>query len=196
MDDLLENGYNANLRPSGHDISDKFNRNNGAAIPPNLLAVANTESNSRYLRYCAKKGIPPHPARFPSVVPEFFIRFLTDVGDTVIDPFAGSCVTGEVAERLGRNWICVDVDHNDMYLKGARGRFVERAVRPSGHSTRGHYVITRPGLLWDDDLAGEVPLPGDGGAKRPVRAKNPIESVGDELPEVDLAREIDISPPD
>ena len=43
-------------RPSGHDISRKFGTDNGAAIPPNLIAVANTESNSYYLRYCRENG--------------------------------------------------------------------------------------------------------------------------------------------
>lgn len=64
MLDLIENGYEAKLRPSGHDISDKFQKNNGGAIPPNLLAIPNTESNSYYLRYCKEHDIKPHPARF------------------------------------------------------------------------------------------------------------------------------------
>ena len=89
MRTLLENGYQPNLRPSGHDISDKFSTDNGAAIPPNLLAIANTESNSPYLRYCREKGLKTHPARFPLELPEFFVRMLTDEGDSVLDPFAG-----------------------------------------------------------------------------------------------------------
>ena len=100
MKTLLSSGYTAKLRPSGHDISSKFSTDNGAAIPPNLIAVPNTESNSRYLRYCQDNDIRAHPARFPAAVPEYFIRMATDPGDLVIDPFAGSCVTGEVAERL------------------------------------------------------------------------------------------------
>src|SRR3989304_6871115 len=95
MRDLLKNGYKAKLRPSGHDISEKFSTDNKAAIPPNLIALANTESNSYYLRYCREHALSPHPARFPSEIPEYFIRMLTDPGDLVVDPFAGSCVTGE-----------------------------------------------------------------------------------------------------
>ena len=68
----------------------------GAAIPPNLVAIANTESNSSYLRYCEEKGFDPHPARFPAELPEYFIRMLTEPNDFVLDPFGGSCVTGEV----------------------------------------------------------------------------------------------------
>jgi DNA modification methylase len=33
---LLEKGYKPKLRPSGHDISDCFGTDNGAAIPPNF----------------------------------------------------------------------------------------------------------------------------------------------------------------
>jgi hypothetical protein len=40
MKGLLKNGHKAKLRPSGHDISDKFGWENGAAIPPNLLAIS------------------------------------------------------------------------------------------------------------------------------------------------------------
>lgn len=97
MRDLFKNGYKPKLRPSGHDISDKFSRDNGGAIPPNLLALANTESNGAYQRFCREFGLPEHPARFPAGIPAFFIRMLTDPDDLVVDPFAGSCVTGAVA---------------------------------------------------------------------------------------------------
>ena len=95
MQELLAKGYRAKKRPSGHDISGKFGTDNGAAIPPNLIAVPNTESNSFYLRYCERNGLKPHPARYPAELPEYFIRMLTEPGDLVVDPFAGSCVTGE-----------------------------------------------------------------------------------------------------
>jgi site-specific DNA-methyltransferase (cytosine-N4-specific) len=97
MRGLLRDGYRPMRRPSGHDISAKFARDNGAAIPPNLIALANTESNSAYLRHCKEHGIAPHPARFPAGIPEYFVRMLTDPGDLVVDPFAGSCVTARCA---------------------------------------------------------------------------------------------------
>jgi DNA modification methylase len=86
MKGLLKNGYKAMLRPSGHDINEKFSIDNGAAIPPNLIAIPNTESNSHYLRYCKENGLVPHSARFPAALPEYFIRMLTDKGDFVVDP--------------------------------------------------------------------------------------------------------------
>ncbi len=129
MKDLLKNGYQAKLRPSGHDISEKFSIDNNGAIPPNIIQIANTESNSYYLRSCREAGIKPHPARFPKGLPEFFIKFLTNGGDTILDPFAGSNVTGEAAEGLKRNWISFELD--EEYLNGSKFRF--KAVDPNNH---------------------------------------------------------------
>ena len=121
MKELLEKGYRPRKRPSGHEISDKFQRNNGGAIPPNFLVIANTESNSYYLRACREAGIAPHPARYPVKLPEFFIRFLTDEGDIVLDPFAGSNVTGEASELLSRHWLSLEM--REDYVKGSFFRF-------------------------------------------------------------------------
>jgi site-specific DNA-methyltransferase (cytosine-N4-specific) len=177
MKELLIKGYKPKLRPSGHDISDKFGVDNGAAIPPNLLAVAHTESNSPYIRYCIEKGLKPHPARFPIEIPEFFIRMLTDAGDLVVDPFAGSCVTGEAAEKTGRRWVCCELVSE--YVEGALGRFQpktlgqypsERKVsRAQGETS---YRIYKPGLMWNG--VEQESLPKDGGATRVHRNKGSI----------------------
>jgi site-specific DNA-methyltransferase (cytosine-N4-specific) len=79
-------------------------KNNGGAIPPNLLQFPNCESNGQYLRYCKAIGLKGHPARFPASLPEFFIKFLTDEEDVVIDIFSGSNTTGLTAEKLNRKW--------------------------------------------------------------------------------------------
>lgn len=173
MMELLAKGYKAKKRPSGHDISEKFSVNNGAAIPPNLIAIPNTESNSAYLRYCQERGIKAHPARYPADLPEFFIRMLTNEGDSVFDPFAGSCVTGEVAERLRRRWTCCELI--EEYLIGARGRFIGTtpAERPSPNDESAYYRVPRPGLLWNGQ--GE-PLDDDGGKAR--KAKQPSNDNG------------------
>lgn len=123
MKQLLINGYKSKLRPSGWDISDKFQKDNKGAIPPNLLTIANTESNSAYLRRCKQAGIKPHPARFPIEFPSFFIDFLTDPGDIVLDPFAGSNTTGQAAEISKRKWIALELDKG--YLEGSLLRFQE-----------------------------------------------------------------------
>lgn len=123
MKALLKNGYKAQLRPSGHDISEKFNNDNGGAIPPNLLELANTESNSYYMKKCKELGIKPHPARFPKDFADFFIKFATEEGDLVLDPFAGSNTTGYAAEKLKRRWIAMEI--NEPYLEGSKIRFEE-----------------------------------------------------------------------
>ncbi|MCI0737723.1 MAG: site-specific DNA-methyltransferase [Gemmataceae bacterium] len=121
MKRLLKDGYKAALRPSQHEIGPHFQRDNGGAIPPNLLTVPNTRSYDEYLFRCRKADLPIHPARFPPELPDFFIRFLTDEGQTVLDPFAGSNVTGQVAETLGRKWIAVEI--NADYVAGSKLRF-------------------------------------------------------------------------
>ena len=161
MRDLLKNGYTAKLRPSGHHISDKFGRDNGGSVPPNLLAVANTESNGRYQDYCRKNNYPIHPARYPEEVPEYFIRMLTDPGDLVLDPFAGSCVTGAVAEHLGRRWVCCELE--EEFLKGAVARF-EPNTRSSGRSKSVAYSINSPCCIPVSE--DEVPLIHNGGITR------------------------------
>lgn len=123
MESLLKNGYRAKMRPSGHDISSNFSKENGGAIPPNLLELANTESNSAYLRRCRESGLAPHPARFPRDFAAFFIKFLTDEGDVILDPFAGSNTTGYAAQKLLRRWIAFELSED--YLKGSRYRFME-----------------------------------------------------------------------
>jgi DNA modification methylase len=96
-----------------------------AAEPVNVLTLPRFK-DSAYLRYCRQQGLEPQPNRFPPALPEFLIRLLTDPGDLVVDPFAGSCVTGAVAEQLGRRWLCIEL--SEEYLRGAVGRFDGQAV--------------------------------------------------------------------
>jgi DNA modification methylase len=162
MHDLFKNGYDAKLRPSGHDISDKFGKNNGGAVPPNLIALANTESNGRYQDFCRANKLAIHPARFPSGLPEYFIRMLTDAGDRVVDPFAGSCVTGEAAEALGRRWVCCELSED--YLRGARSRF--QGIPQIGRKKAAEaYRIFPPCSVAIDE--SKSPFPTDGGRARP-----------------------------
>ncbi len=123
MKALLKNGYKAQLRPSGHDISNKFGNDNGGAIPPNLLELANTESNSYYMKRCKELNLKPHPARFPKEFADFFIKFTTHEDDLVLDPFGGSNTTGYAAEQLRRKWIAIEI--NKPYLEASKIRFEE-----------------------------------------------------------------------
>lgn len=108
------NYYVPKERPSGHIMSDKFNIDNGGAIPSNLLQIANCESNGHYLSMCKKLNLKGHPARFPIGLPEFYIKFLTDPGDLVVDIFSGSNTTGLAAEQLGRKWVSIELSKDYM----------------------------------------------------------------------------------
>ena len=149
---LMRDGYTPKLRPSEHDISDKFGKDNAGAIPNNLvgdlegggeigdpvtvpvnvISASNTSSNDQYLRLCRAEDVNPHPARFPEALPRFIVGLCTEEGDLVLDPFAGSNMTGYVAEKMGRRWISCEL--NEDYVKGSRYRFVEPEL-PGGQET-------------------------------------------------------------
>ena len=117
--------YTPAKRPSGHDISDSFGKDNGGAIPSNLLQIPNTESNGGYLSGCKLLGVKSHPARFPAKLPEFFIKFLTEPGDLVVDIFGGSNTTGSVAEMLDRQWLSFELERE--YVAASVLRFMDKA---------------------------------------------------------------------
>jgi len=137
---LKRKSYNSGKRPSQHVIGKKsFLEDNGGSIAqnvfeieaindgqetrlPNAFSISNTNSNDAYLRECREKNIQPHPARMPEGLAAFFVQFLTEPGDIVLDPFAGSNTTGAVCEQLKRKWISLDVvdeyaDHSIMRMK-------------------------------------------------------------------------------
>jgi site-specific DNA-methyltransferase (cytosine-N4-specific) len=120
---LIERGYRVKTRPSGHNITPKFRKNHGGSIPPNLIELGNNDSNGEYLKRCQEAGLPVHPARFPRGLPQFFIKLCTDPGDVVMDPFAGSNVTGVAAEQLNRRWVAIELAKD--YLEGSKFRFAK-----------------------------------------------------------------------
>jgi site-specific DNA-methyltransferase (cytosine-N4-specific) len=159
MQRLLKRGYRNKPRPSGHNISTKFLSDNKGSIPPNVIALGNNDSNSAHRRYCQEHGLVEHPAQFPPALPAFFIQMLTDPGDFVLDPFAGSCVTGAVSEQLDRKWMCVEL--LDKYAESGRARFL-CGGREQLRLRREPYEIYPPifGVADHDE-----PLPKDGGRR-------------------------------
>jgi site-specific DNA-methyltransferase (cytosine-N4-specific) len=65
-------------------------------------------------------GRESHPARYPGDLPRFFISFLTDPDDLVMDIFSGSNTTGRVAEETGRRWISIEANRQFAVLSAAR----------------------------------------------------------------------------
>jgi len=145
MQDLLKRqSYNAGKRPSEHHISEhSFLANHGGSIAhnlfefepmdsqrvprlPNAFSFPNTSSNDFFHRVCRERGITPHPARMPEGLAAFFIQFLTDPGDLILDPFAGSNTTGFVAECLNRRWRSIEIKPD--YLEQAKLRFEDPLI--------------------------------------------------------------------
>jgi len=129
--------YNSGMRPSGHNIgATSFLKDNGGAIPPNaldfevenFLHFSNTSAATPYRDYCRERRIDAHPAPMQLELAEFFIRFLTDEGDRVLDPFGGSNTTGSVAENLKRRWTSIEPSWD--YIRGSVGRFEALRARP------------------------------------------------------------------
>lgn len=125
---LKKQKYNAGKRPSEHNISEKgFLKDHGGSIahnffemeqvdndrevrlPHSVLSFSNTNSNDYFLKICREKNIIPHPARMSGGLVNFFIQFLTDENDLVLDPFSGSNTSGYCAEKLNRNWLSFEI---------------------------------------------------------------------------------------
>ena len=134
---IATNRYNRGPRPSGWVVSDKWGKDNGGAIPPNflpqdglpllnMLVESNTASSDPLRRRLRELEAQAHPAMFPRGLPAFFIELLTEPGDIVLDPFAGSNTTGYVADLLKRQWLSIDLD--EEYLDASRYRWEESST--------------------------------------------------------------------
>lgn len=142
---LVKQKYNSGKRPSEHDVSKTgFLKDNGGSIahnffeleqldnkrkvrlPHSVLSFSNNSSNDYFLTRCRESNISPHPARMSGGLVSFFIEFLTEEKDLILDPFSGSNTTGFCAERLGREWISFEIQED--YIKQAIIRFTDSTL--------------------------------------------------------------------
>ncbi|WP_321280159.1 site-specific DNA-methyltransferase [Marinifilum fragile] len=126
---LKRQSFNAGKRPSAHTISEKgFLTDHGGSIahnffemdpidgdrevrlPHSVLSLSNTNSNDFFMKKCREMNYTPHPARMHKGLVNFFINFLTDENDLVLDPFGGSNTTGYCAEINNRKWVAFELD--------------------------------------------------------------------------------------
>lgn len=92
------------------------------SIPRNVIQRGNTCADTKsYRQHAARLGLPAHGAMMPTSIPDFFIRFLTEEGDLVLDHFGGTARTGLAAERLGRRWLVTEWIY--QYIRGAAEMF-------------------------------------------------------------------------
>ena len=47
--------------------------------------------------------------------------------DIILDPFGGSNITGYNSEKLCRNWVSIELNHE--YIEGSKGRFEKNAIK-------------------------------------------------------------------
>ena len=100
--------------------------NRDVRLPHSVLSFSNTNSNDYFLKECRRQKITPHPARMSGGLINFFIEFLTDKNDLVLDPFSGSNTTGFCAEKLERKWISFEI--KETYITQAILRFNEPSL--------------------------------------------------------------------
>jgi DNA modification methylase len=79
----------------GKNISNWVGRT--MAYPSNVLHMATETGNKN------------HSATFPKSLPEWFIKLFTDEEDWILDPFVGSGTTCEIAQKLQRNSVGIDI---------------------------------------------------------------------------------------
>jgi len=102
----------------GKNISNWLKRS--MVYPTNVLQFATVCNNKN------------HSAAFPEELPEWFIKLFTKENDWVLDPFLGSGTTSEVAQRMMRNSIGVDIIPE--YVKMAKAKIAKKKPPLFNHS--------------------------------------------------------------
>lgn len=103
-----------------------FGNETPGRIPRNILRFGHRcRAQSEYKKAAQGLGLPVHGAPMPARLAAFLIEFLSEPGDVVADPFAGSFTTPAEAERLGRRWLATDTMAE--YVLGGSTRFTQAA---------------------------------------------------------------------
>jgi site-specific DNA-methyltransferase (cytosine-N4-specific) len=123
-------------------------------IPRNVFHVPNNCMNQRAYKQRAKElGLQPHGATMPIKLARQLIRFLTDVGQLVVDPFAGSMTTPLAAEIEGRPWMATDVVFD--YVRGGAERFRQCDGFNLSLDTLGSYAVRLDSICPNRELSCE-----------------------------------------
>lgn len=99
-----------------------YSRPTDGRIPRNIWQIGNRCDSQRAYKARAREiGLAAHGAAFPLELARKLIRFLTEVGQLVVDLFSGSNTTGLAAELEGRPWISTEIHYD--YARGSGERF-------------------------------------------------------------------------
>lgn len=84
------------------------------SIPERVLSTIEADTHQRMFRQLwddiTGERQQDHPAPYPTDLAERLIRMFSFVGDTVLDPFAGTGSTAVAASRCGRNSVSVELE--------------------------------------------------------------------------------------
>lgn len=93
------------------------------AIERNVWSIGHSCASQRSLRrWQVENGYPQHGAVMPLALADRAVRFLSEEGDLVVDPFGGSFTVAEACENNARRW--VSTEQALEYAMGSRGRFL------------------------------------------------------------------------
>lgn len=122
---IKEPAIHANDRRNGkgrHTYTGKRAENNG--LVQQSFVTVNDTRNKRSVWTVTTKGYKEaHFAVYPTELIEPCVKAGSAIGDTVLDPFSGSGTTGEVALKLGRNYVGCEL--NPDYAKLSEKRITE-----------------------------------------------------------------------
>lgn len=113
----VQHGYNKTTADDGESSMNPFTRkvNEKGKVPDTIFTfktAASTAKGDRLFDPDENNRII-HPAAFHKELPAWFIKWLTDEGDLVLDTFMGSGTTALAAWEAGRNYIGFDL--NEKY---------------------------------------------------------------------------------
>ncbi len=99
------------------------------SIPIRVLSLISEQNHKKWFQqiWSGLTGASTrnHPAPFPLELAERLVRMFSFVGDTILDPFAGTATTNLAAMRWGRNSIAIEIDEH--YLRLAEKRLYHEA---------------------------------------------------------------------
>lgn len=89
----------------------RSNSKNGSGFGKNISNWLGKETvyPSNVIHLSTECNNKNHSAAFPKELPEWFIRLFTQENDTILDPFMGSGTTVEIANKMKRNAIGIEI---------------------------------------------------------------------------------------
>lgn len=123
---------NGNMKAVGRKLADGADATKNNESMNDALAVMPTMRNKRSVWTVTTESYSgAHFATFPRALIEPCILAGAPAGGVVLDIFIGSGTTAQVAEKLGRQWIGIDIDIRNKALQDERLRQPSLMLEPA-----------------------------------------------------------------